>query len=87
MKKELTTIQHKQSVQVNRVAYILYLVLVAYLLFKGDFEWAAINMGIAMIFDPFDSNVKWQDRPKYQKAWLLCHLTLTFCGFIYLVLA
>ena len=86
MKQELIAKCDKQSMQVNRLAYLLYLVLVAYLFFKGDIEWAIANLGIAMVFDPFAAKVKWQNRPPYQKVWLLVHVTLTFVGFLYLVL-
>jgi hypothetical protein len=86
MKQELTAKCDKQSVQVNRFTYILYLVLVAYLFFKGDIEWAITNLGVALVFDPFDANVKWQNRPRYQKVWLIVHVTLTFAGFLYLIL-
>jgi hypothetical protein len=86
MKQELTANQAKQSNQVNRFAYLLCLVLVAYLFVKGDTEWAISNLGVALVFDPFDAKVKWQDRPYYQKAWLIVHLALTFAGFLYLVL-
>ena len=86
MKQELTAGEEKQSVQVNRYTYILYLILVIYLLLKGDIEWAAVNMGIAMVFDPFDARVKWQDRPLYQRAWLIAHLTLSFAGFLYQII-
>jgi hypothetical protein len=86
MKQELIAKCDKQSMQVNRLAYLLYMVLVAYLFFKGDIEWAITNLGIAMIFDPFDAKVKWQNRPPYQKVWLIVHVALTFVGFLYLVL-
>jgi hypothetical protein len=86
MKQELTTKCDKQSVQANRFVYILYLVLVAYLLCKGDIEWAITNLGIALVFDPFDAKVKWQKRPMYQKVWLIVHLILTLAGFLYLIL-
>jgi hypothetical protein len=86
MKEELTEKCDKQSVQANRLAYILYIILVAYLFIKGDIEWAITNLGIAMVFDPFDPKVKWQDRKPFQKVWLIVHLTLTFAGFLYLIL-
>lgn len=86
MKQELTAKCDKQSVQVNRFAYILYLILVAYLFFNGEIEWAITNLGIALVFDPFDARVKWDKRPLYQKVWLFAHLTLTFAGFLYLIL-
>ena len=86
MKQELTAKCDKQSVQVNRFTYFLYLVLVAYLFIKGDVEWAITNLGVALVFDPFDANVKWKNRPRYQKVWLIAHVTLTFAGFLYLIL-
>lgn len=86
MKQELTAKCDKQTVQANRLAYILYMVLVAYLFIKGDIEWAITNLGIALVFDPFDANVKWQNRPRYQKVWLITHVILTFAGFLYLIL-
>jgi hypothetical protein len=69
----------------NRYAYIVYMVLVIYLFIKGDYEWAFTNMGIALIFDPFNPSVKWQQRPIYQKVWLLVHLALTFAGLFYII--
>jgi hypothetical protein len=86
MKRELTHKSINQTRQVNRYTYLLYLILVAYLFFIGDIEWAITNLGIALVFDPFNPEVKWQDRLFYQKAWLIVHLTLTLAGFIYLIL-
>lgn len=85
MKHDLTAKQRFQSNRVNRLCYGLYLVLVAYLLVMGDYNWAVANLGIALVFDPFDASVKWHNRPRYQKVWLLCHLALTFTGFFYLL--
>lgn len=86
MKQELTSHQEKQSNQVNRLTYIVYLILVTYLFVIGDIEWAITNLCISLLFDPFDAGVKWPDRPFYQKIWLIAHLTLTLAGFLYLVL-
>lgn len=86
MKQELTNKQEKQSIRLNRFAYVAYIILVIYQLTKGDIEWAIINLGVAMAFDPFDAKVKWEDRPFYQRAWLLIHLALTFTGFLHLIL-
>lgn len=85
MKKELKNIDAMQNLRVYRYAYALFLVLVAYQLFRGDIENATINLGIALIFDPFDARVRWQDRPIYQRVWLLVHLGLTLAGFVYLL--
>ncbi len=75
----------KQSLQVNRFVYALYLLLVILLLIKGDIEWAITNLGIALAFDPFDASVTWRHRPVYQKIWLIGHLTVVLAGFVYLI--
>ncbi len=85
MKQATTANDKERSIQINRIAYILYLGLVLFLVFIGDYEWATINLGIALIFDPFDASIKWQQRPRYQKAWLFGHLMLTFAGLSYLM--
>ena len=65
-----------------RLAYVLYLLLVIYQLTIGDYTWAVSNLGIALIFDPFDPSVNWQNKPMYQKVWLITHLTLLAARFI-----
>ena len=84
MKQEITTETTPKFLPCNRYAYVLYMVLVVYLFIKGDYDWAFTNLGIALIFDPFDTTVKWQQRPMYQKAWLLVHLVFTFAGLIFI---
>lgn len=86
MKQELTDKEPVRTLRINRYAYALFLLLVLYQVLRGDIENATINLGIALIFDPFDANVKWQDRPLYQRVWLLTHLFLTLAGFLYLIL-
>lgn len=85
MKQELPAKTTPTFSPFNRYAYVLYMVLVIYLFIKGDYEWAFANLGIALVFDPFDPSVKWQQRPMYQKVWLLVHLALTFSGLIYII--
>jgi hypothetical protein len=87
MKQELTDKEKTQTIRIYRYAYGLFLLLVLYLLVRGDIENATINLGIALIFDPFDASVKWQNRPLYQRVWLIVHLALTFAGFLYLILS
>jgi hypothetical protein len=40
----------------------------------GEFGEAAMMLGIALAFDPFDTNQPWNERPMWQKAWLILHL-------------
>jgi hypothetical protein len=45
-------------------------------LFSKDYMQAASSFGIALAFDPFDPEQKWNDRPKWQKAVLILHLAM-----------
>jgi len=42
---------------------------------------AAASLGIALAFDPFDQDQKWNDRPTWQKAVLIIHLGLVAAMF------
>ncbi|CAN5410486.1 hypothetical protein BH10BAC2_BH10BAC2_42040 [soil metagenome] len=86
MKQAITAKNIAKSNKINRYAYVLYMILVVYQLCKGDYDWAATNMGIALVFDPFDASVKWQDRPRYQRAWLTVHVAVMLTGFVYIFL-
>lgn len=83
--KQVANINKAQTNRINRSAYIIFLALVVYLFIKGDYDDAIANLGIAMVFDPFDSFVKWNDRPRYQRAWLIVHVTLVFAGVAFLI--
>jgi hypothetical protein len=41
----------------------------------------ASSFAIALIFDPFDPEQKWNDRPTWQKAILIIHLGLVAAMF------
>ena len=45
-----------------------------YLVVQRDPGTAIAQMGIALAFDPFDQDQKWNDRPTWQKAVLFVHL-------------
>jgi hypothetical protein len=45
-----------------------------YQVFLGDYLTAASSLGIALAFDPFDPEQKWDDRPVWKKVGLLIHL-------------
>lgn len=62
----------------NRILYIGFVLLSAYFaIFRQDFGQAAIQAGIALAFDPFNPEQKWNDRPIWQRAWLIIHLGCT----------
>jgi hypothetical protein len=71
----------------NKIMYAGLVLLAAYFaLISRDLSTAMMNMGIALIFDPFNAAVPWTKRPSWQKAWLIVHLVVVFSLFIYLLI-
>lgn len=62
----------------NRILYACFLLMGIYFLASKDISSAMSNLGIGLIFDPFDQKVPWQQRPQYQKIWLITHLSVVF---------
>ncbi len=61
----------------NKYLYIGFFILGAFqALFTKDYMQAGSSIGIALAFDPFDQDQKWNDRPTWQKAVLFVHLGL-----------
>lgn len=66
------------SIAINRWMYGAFIVLSAYFIFiSQDIGTAAANMGIALIFDPFNPAITWAKRPTWQKIWLIVHVAIT----------
>ncbi|MGZ5220685.1 MAG: hypothetical protein ACXWC7_11415 [Chitinophagaceae bacterium] len=84
MKQEISVDNKTQSNKINRLAYMLYMLLVLFQLITGEYDWAVANMGIALVFDPF-APVKWEDRTKLQKTCLFIHLSLLITGATFLI--
>jgi hypothetical protein len=70
----------------NKLAYCAFIVLGIYFFIRGDISNAAINLGIALVFDPFDNRIKWSERKLYQKAISLTHLIIVFVTFAWMLL-
>lgn len=63
--------------QFIKVGYVLFIVLAIYhLLINKNLIDCAMNLGIALVFDPFDQNVSWNNRPKWQRTWLIVHVLI-----------
>ena len=61
----------------NRLMYSAFLLIAAYaFFFRGEYGDAAANLGIGLIFDPFNPEQPWRERPGYQRTWLIVHLCL-----------
>jgi len=73
--------------QFIKVGYVLFIVLAIYhLLINKNLIDCAMNLGIALIFDPFDQNVSWNNRPKWQRTWLIVHVLIALSVLIFGVL-
>jgi hypothetical protein len=62
----------------NKYLYIGYLVVGCYYLIQKTTGQALIFWGIALAFDPFNTEQSWNDRPSWQKLILLVHLAIVF---------
>jgi hypothetical protein len=72
---------------INRFLYTLFVVLSVYfLVITNDISSAMTNLGLALVFDPFDQKVMWADRPMYQRAWLLIHVGVVFALFVWMLI-
>lgn len=60
----------------NRVMYAGFVLLAFYFIVRAELPDAMINLGISLIFDPFDQTVSWKNRPLYQRVWLLVHVSI-----------
>lgn len=61
----------------NKYIYIGFLLLGAFQVFVSkEYSQAASSIGIGLVFDPFDQEKKWKDRPFWQKAVLFIHLAV-----------
>lgn len=70
----------------NRFGYTAFVLLSLYFfLVSGDPGAGVSNLGIALVFDPFDPKMAWAQRPRWQKAWLIIHLVALLGALGYLI--
>lgn len=70
------------NTQFNKFLYIGFLLLGLFqAFFSKDYMQAAASLGIALAFDPFNTEQKWNDRPSWQKTILIIHLVLVAAMF------
>lgn len=60
----------------NKWLYGAFVAFSVYYAIRGDWSSTSINLGIALIFDPFNQQQKWGERPLWQRAWLIIHLAI-----------
>jgi len=90
MTKSPLTTQQKQATPTlfNKMAYTAFVALAVFMwLFSKDKMLATSQLGVALVFDPFNPAVPWNKRPTYQKVWLLAHTGILFALFGYVLLS
>ncbi|MDE3252662.1 MAG: hypothetical protein KGO92_07625 [Bacteroidota bacterium] len=76
--------ENRKNIPFMRYGYAGFVLLGLYMLvFTHEWMIGVSNLGIALIFDPFDQKVSWSDRPQYQRIWLIAHLVLISSLLIY----
>lgn len=70
----------------NRPAYVAFLLAGIYFIIRKDFSQAASFWGIALVFDPFDIQTAFKDRPSWQQIWLIVHLAISLALFVLMLL-
>lgn len=70
---------------VNKPAYIIFVALGLFYAYKRDAANACIFWNLAVVFDPFDINKPFQQRPLYQRIWLFAHVIIGFTLLILLL--
>ena len=71
---------------VNRFGFIGFVLAGIYFAIIGKISDAAMFGGLALVFDPFDTNVPFPKRPLYQRAVLLADLAFTLVFFVMAIL-
>lgn len=87
-KESITETQPKREITwFGKAGYVAFVLLAFYFLFFGkDWSDAVIQFGVALVFDPFDPKQPWQQRPRYQRVWLIAHAVLLLAGFVLMLM-
>ena len=60
----------------NKILYLGFILLGGIYLYQKNIGQTLLYFGIALAFDPFNIEQKWNDRPTWQKTVLIVHLAL-----------
>ncbi|MDX2003462.1 MAG: hypothetical protein SFW35_13590 [Chitinophagales bacterium] len=81
-----TKVPDTKAYNFNKPGYAIFVLAgLVFMIASRDFNNGALFFSLALVFDPFDPNVPWKERPLYQKVWLIVHLLLAialFSGFL-----
>jgi len=62
----------------TKYIYLALVILGTFYLVEKNIGQALVTLGIALVFDPFNPDQPWADRPVWQKITLLVHLAIVF---------
>jgi len=80
----MTTTDSKSKpkvVNLNKPAYIIFVLTGLYFMIVKDYSQASIFVCLSLVFDPFNIETPFKQRPLYQKIWLIVHLIFGFSLF------
>ena len=78
----METQKNNATAPFNKVLYASFIFFACYQIFaKHSYVDAAASLGIALAFDPFNTQQPWNERPTWQKVWLFVHLA--FVGLLF----
>lgn len=66
----------KNSFNFNKVGYVSFIIAGLVFMFLKDWSNVIIFIGLALVFDPFDTKISFPQRPLWQKIILLAHLVI-----------
>ena len=69
----------------NKILYLGFILLGGIYLYQKNIGQTLLYFGIALAFDPFNIEQKWNDRPTWQKIVLISHLSIVF-GMVFIEL-
>ena len=83
-KVEIKTNEHARDYTnpFNKFAYVAFIVLgIVLFIINHSYSDLVANLGISLVFDPFDQKVAWPQRPFYQKALPVVQLAIIAAAF------
>lgn len=83
---ETGTKTKQKARNINKPAYVVFLLAGIYFMIQKNFSEAATFWGLALMFDPFNTETPFKKRPAYQQLWLFVHLSITLALFVLMII-
>jgi hypothetical protein len=79
----IASLSEKQNNRFNQVGYSILILAAIFSLTNMEITRVGMYLGIALLFDPFDYNVKFPDKKLKYRIILIANATLAILLFIY----